>query len=261
MTFACISWRSLAAVALATVFSAAQQTPTVATTDPQAVALLQAAITAMGGQSAAQSINSAVASGSNSTAFHGFVWKDTFSGGQHEFRRELTDGTNTRLLASGHGNPATGFNGKARKLYPHVAYAMWPLHLPIVILNNILQNPNYRATLGPQIIIGNSMCNQVLVKDQSNPVTTSLSVQRWYLDASTGLPVRVQYRIADAISVEDYETGYIDYSDFRSVSGVLVPFQLAASKDGKSTGVVAIASMQLNVTISASDFDISGVQQ
>jgi len=240
--------------------STAQQTPSVAR-DPQAVALVQAAINVMGGSGAAQGINTVVATGTTNTAFHSFVWKDDFSTGQHAFRREITDGTNTRLLLSNQGTPASAYNSKTRALRPHVAYAMWPLHVPIIVLSNILQNANYGLSLGPQVTVGSSVCNQILAKDASNPVTTSLSVQQWYLDATTGLPVRVQYRIADGLSVEGYAHGSIDYSDFRSVNSIAVPFQLATSQDGKSTAVVTITSIQFNAPVSASDFEISGVQQ
>jgi len=259
MTFACIFRRGLAAVALVTVFSAAQQAPTFAR-DPQAVALLQATITAMGGLSAAQNISTVTARGNTDTALPSFVFEDDFSGGGHEFRRQLTDGTNTRLVVSGHGNPASAFNNKTVKLRQHVAYAMLPLHTPVIILLNILQNTNYNLALAPQVVIGTHTCFQLLANDASTPVAAALSVQRWYIDATTGLPVRIQHRVADATYVESYDIANVDYSTFQSVNGVLIPFSLVTSQNGKQTGTVTLTSVVLNLPISSSEFDIPGVQ-
>jgi len=259
MAFMRTFWRSAVLVLLLSTFGAAQQTIS-STRDPQAVALVQAAVNAMGGPNAAQGIRTAVVSGGSDTVFRSFLWKDDFSGGRHEFRRELTDGTNTRLLASGHGTPANAFNSKARKLRRHVAYSIWPLHLPIVMLYNILQNTNFTLTLGPQVVIDNHTCFQLVAKDESGPVEAVLSVQRWYIDTATGIPVRLEHRVTDAMTVEGYETGKVDYSDFRSVSGVLIPFQLVTSQNGKKTGTVTVTSVVLNSPISSSDFDIPGVQ-
>jgi hypothetical protein len=259
MAFTRTFWRSAVLVLLLSTFGAAQQTIS-STRDPQAVALVQAAVNAMGGPNAAQGIRTVVASGGTDTAFHSFLWKDDFSGGRHEFRRELTDGTNTRLLVSGHGTPAAAFDNKARKLRKHVAYAIWPLHLPIVMLYDVLQNTNYSLTLGPQAVIGNHTCFQLLAKDESGPVEAALSVQQWYIDATTGIPVRLQHRVADAMAVESYETAKVDYSDFRSVNGVLIPFQLVTSQSGKKTGTVTLTSVVVNSPISSSDFDIPGVR-
>jgi len=258
MTRASTSLCCIAAIFLA-VGGAAQQAPAPAR-DPQAVALLQAAINAMGGQAVAQSITTVSASGSIDAGSKSFTWEDDFTSG-HEFRRQLTDGFKTRLLVSGHGNPATAVDSKSKGLNQHVAYAIWPLHVPIVMLSRILQNTNYSLALGNQVTIGNSVCYEVIAKDQSGPVAKLLGSQRWCFDATTGLPLRLEYRVPDTAYVESFEVETVDYSDFRKVSGILMPFSLVISKNGKATNTATVDSVDLNAAIGSSEFDIAGVQQ
>ena len=86
-------------------------TQSVPVRDPQAVALVQQSLAAMGAQAASTILNAqvqgALVPATNSDVPSGtFSWLDDFSGSTYEFRHELDTAEAVRVEVSGHGSPA-----------------------------------------------------------------------------------------------------------------------------------------------------------
>ena len=245
-----------------------QQLSSATARDAQAVAAIQNSLAIQGGQAAITSITSAVILGTltptdSSRASGGtFKWESDFSGTTYEFRNEMQVDSQTKVFVSNHGNPAFYNGTKARNLPSHVAYAAVPFHLPMVVLLRELNNPQCSIQLvGTTQQTGRAVFH-IRTQIVGNPIETELSVHDWYLDSSTGLPVRVEYPTPSSVDMRDHKTASVDFSNFKTINGINVPFTLVASEDGSTVSTVSISSVNFNASVSATDFTqpVGGVQ-
>jgi len=230
--------------------------------DPQALAVLQQAVAAMGGPTAMAQIQSVVAQGSvvpapgTSAPSGSFIWEDQFTTQSHEFKATFQSGSLTQVFVSGHGSPGLVSNGKITKFAPYVASTTLPFHIPAVVLAGLLANTNCNiAFLGPTTLNGQTAVHIHLHIDTDLLQLTS-SVQDWYFDPNTALPLRVEYRIPDTHLAFKYATIDADFSDYRAAQGSLIPFHIATSEDGNPRNTFSIASVSINSPVSTSDFDL-----
>lgn len=240
-----------------------QQVSAAVQRDPQAVSALQQAIAALGGQAAIVSLQNSIAVGTITPASASswveagnFKWENDFSGSSYEFRDEFEADGVTKVFASGHGNPAfnNGLQTLARSSY--AAQANLPFHLPGIVLLRELSN----ATCAVQFVeisalSGNSVIH-VHTSISGDPAVTALSQQDWYLDAVTSLPRKVTYRIPSQGNALDYQLTTIDFSNYRFVNGVAVPFTLVTSEGDATVSTATITNISFNVSIASSDFDL-----
>lgn len=102
----------------------------------------------------------------------------------------------------------------------------------------------------------NSKTVNVIETVSTVPVDTYyVTAQTWYLDAATRLPVRVEYKVPAVTNPGVSFTGALDFSDWRPVFGTLYPFHIVRYWEGRQVEVITVQSVNLNGTISASDFD------
>jgi len=230
--------------------------PPAPTRDAGALLAVSQAVGALGGSTVAQ-IADCIVYGTiqpinNSSARAGnFVWKTSGA----EFHREFSDGTATQILVSGHGHPSLSENGKTSRLLRHVAQAIPPLYLPALVLAGQANDPRYTLTfLGPAAASGQAAIRLHTSLD-SDAVSALVTPQEWYLDATTGLPLRVEYRVPDSLDAGKWEVGAVDFSDYRRVAGVSVPFRMLVYEDLQPTSVVTLTSVTFNTGLSPADFD------
>lgn len=144
----------------------AQQSAAVVTQrDPAALALLTQATTALRGAtvlaqfSSAQTVGSIQAAPGTTAKAGTFTWLHQFSTSGFQFRSAFTSNGQTQIFASGTSGTAVSVNGKVRNMSSHVSAALPPLHLPAVVLNMFLANPNYSLTVGsPAQLGGHESC-------------------------------------------------------------------------------------------------------
>jgi hypothetical protein len=256
--------------ALVSIPCVAQQSPTTTTPphrDPQAVAIVQHSLAASGGTAAAAIYNARVQGtlaptvGSYVPAGN-FTWLDDFSGATFEFRHELDTFDAVRVQVSGHGSPAVRQGTRVKPLHPHVTFSALPYHLPAVLLSRELANSSYSIEMGESVIVAGKPAVQVIFKNETGVVEKAQSEQRWDFDATSGLPVRIEYRLANTVNALDSIAGGVELSNYKVVDGVSIPFQIAVFEDGKPTSVATIASVTFNVSADAPAFDHStGVAQ
>jgi len=74
------------------------------------------------------------------------VLEDAFTSLGHEFRDSFQSGSLIQSFVSGHGAPGLVSNGHSKKFLPAAAGARLAVHLPGIILSEIIANANYSVT-------------------------------------------------------------------------------------------------------------------
>jgi zinc protease len=75
---------------------------------------------------------------------------------------------------------------------------------------------------------------------------------RWFVDAKTGRVLRASYQ---ANTPAGPATQVSDYSDWKTVSGVSLPFHVEVTNNGQPSGTVATSNIEFNPTVDAKIFD------
>lgn len=238
------------------------------TRDSLAVTSLQQAVTALGGQNAIGSLQNSVALGTLTPApavdsvssweeAGDFKWENDFSGSTYEFRQELHTNGVTKIYASGHGHPSFGNGDKILSRATEAAYASPPFHVPGILLSRQLANQNYSIQFVESTKLDGHAAVHIRTSVAGGPAENTLSPQDWFLDAVTGLPMRVVYRIPSNTNIYDYETDTTDFSNYKVVSGVAIPFTLTTSTNNIALCTATISSISFNLGISPADFDLN----
>jgi hypothetical protein len=228
--------------------------------DPQAVAVLQQAVAALGGEAAYAQVRDAVTTGMigaapGSTARSGnFVWKVAGD----EFRREFRNGSSEAVTVSGLGSPTHTRDGKSKRIAYHVVLASPPLHLPGLVLYRQLASREYSIkSVGTEMVAGRPAVH-IQTCDERTDVSKLITVHEWFFDAVTGLPLRVEYRIPDTKIASDYMEAAAEFSDFRAVNGLLLPFQINTYHSGQARTVAQVSSVAVNGGVNPAEFAAQG---
>jgi hypothetical protein len=237
-----------------------QQTPPLtAARDPQAVAVVQAALAAFGGSAAAQSLQVLAqvqvpgASGSETSTL---TWEVAGS----EFRIALSDAGGSSVIVTGHGNPSAITNGNAEVVPKHVIEAMFIPAFAGAILAREFQSPNYFLRYrGVETLNGTptTVVETMLTTAPNAPLTRQI----WYFSNATRLPVRVIYRVPADQTPLAFMPEAVDLSNFTPVSGGLYPFSIGVSQQGKLVASITLQSVNPNANIPSTDFDPAGGAQ
>lgn len=228
--------------------------------DASAVAVVQAAITAMGGDAAVMQVKDSVVTGTISPVKDSpvkpasFTWKTLGPEFRYETRREA----NSYVFVSGHGKPAVSRNGQVKRVFYHAARGCPPVHLAALVLSGQLADPNYSLIDAGQSVIYGKATLKVETKPNEADQIVPLTLQTWYFDATTGLPVRVEYQIPEATNAADLTNASMDFVDFRQDGGMAVPQSILYSEGGVPLQFYAISTVTFNVGIDPSEFDLQG---
>jgi len=229
-----------------------QSTPP--TRDAQAVTAVQNAIAALGGTAAISQITDTTAQGTFAAGSDTgtFTWQTSGS----DFLYSTQTSTNTRILVSGHGNPADIRNGIGVPTGTHVLRSTLPYQVPGLVLLTEINNANYSlAYVGPETLNGSSVIH-VQAVDNSDATGSQVTPQDWYFDAGTFLPVRVGFRVPNSGNPASYVSANTDFGSLSAVLGVLVPSSMALTINGGDARTITIASIQFNTGLSPSIFDV-----
>jgi len=246
----------------------AQQTPSTAVStsstpvrDPQAVALVQQSLTAMGGTAVGAILNAQVQGTLTPTASSdvpsgNFTWLDDFSGASFEFRDEVDTTDAVRVEVSGHGSPAVQQGTTINPLRSHVTYTALPYHLPAVLLSREMANGKYSIHMAGPVTVEARPALQVIINSDAGTLDKYLSEQHWDFDAASGLPLRIEYRLPNVYYSDQWVQAAVEFSNYKVVSGLAVPFQVTFFEDSKAVAAATISSVTFNVGTSSSQFDL-----
>lgn len=227
--------------------------------DPQAVATVQGAISALGGgaligQQQSWAVQGTVTGGAGGPTQTGtFTWEA--AGAEYRFAGSNSAGKS--LFVTGHGKPSQISSGKSQALPQHMARAMFVPALVGPVLLQELQNQSYSIRYGGTDTIGNQSVVLVMTAAETTYPDNVVTPQTWYFDTSTGLPVRVDFRSPAPKYAPAYVTERFDYSDFRAVGGAIFPFQMSLSinSSGEVLQTFSVKSISVNASVASSDFD------
>jgi hypothetical protein len=189
---------------------AAQQTPvSQPASDPQAVVVVQAAITALGGATA-------IGQAQNWTfqaTLQGPVSSDAWS----------------EIVTRYNGKPAAAASGIAKAPRRRSAPSLLVPALVGTVLLKEFQDPYFVMNYGGPATLGSEAVTQILF---SRAGTSLADAQTWYFDKATGLPAQVEFKLPAQIGQMRSPLGVVVLSDYRAVSGVLHPFHFVMSIQG-----------------------------
>jgi hypothetical protein len=228
------------------------------TRDPQALALIQKAVDAIGGVAAFAGIQDCTVQGQVQVApdspFYdgGFIWKNA----GREFRYENPRADGTQILVSGHGKPALQENGSVSPTTLQAGIAKIPPHLMPRLLVDALQNPNVQVSPISDGKVAGKPAIQIALSDASTKLAASLTSQVWFFDSTSALPLRVEYRVPSNGDANITVGAAVEFLDFRVVSGIVVPFQLVLYQEDPLDSVLTLKSVQFNTGIDPSEFDL-----
>lgn len=157
---------------------------------------------------------------------------------------------------------ATGTDGVSKPI-PYQNLIADPGLFPAFTISRLVNSPNFVSTyLGQETRNGTSVIH--LSVYQQTPMASKsaaalpqrLSQMEIYLDATSFLPIAATFnthRDLDALVDIPVE---IDYSDYRSVKGVLVPFHVEKSVNYSPALDLQFDTVNFNTGITASEFNI-----
>jgi hypothetical protein len=227
----------------------------VITQDPQAVAVMQASIAALGGSEAISQISDCTVQGSSTanpadpTETATFVWQIEGS----EFRYDTQTSTSESTFLSGHGNPGYMLKGKFVPVADYMTDDALPYHLPGLVLLNDVGNPNYSIVLVGVDTWNGTAAVHIQIVNGTDPVNPQLTQQDWYLDPSSLLPIAVAYVIPNQTDPTQFSAGSITFANYKQVGGLLVPFAFTVTVDQSES--VTVTSATFNSGIPATTFD------
>jgi len=238
-------------------FAQSQSPSTPAVRDPLAISVLQSSIAAMGGTSAVAAITDTTVTGTEPDISNPggppvpFTWQT--SGVEFRFTTQNSIGAYTAL--SGHGIPAQFKNGSWIPLAQYVSRANLGFHLPALVLNGEIQNSNYTLQYaGGATVDGNAVIH-IHAVDSSDATSQIVTPQEWYFDPATFLPVRVEYLIPEERNVNSSIPASMEFSNYQSVSGVAVPFQVKIQAGQLLSLTASVTSVVFNSGLPTSTFD------
>ena len=107
------------------------------------------------------------------------------------------------------------------------------------------EDPRFSFTLAGSEKIGEAEA-RILDVDADGAQT------RWWVDAQTG---RILRTAARSVGMGGSGQQRVDYSDFRPVGGVVVPFKQTISRDGRDAGTAEMKEIEVNPTVDPKLFE------
>ena len=243
------------------------QQPPAPQRDSAALLTIGQALTAMSATSLLAQISSAQCTGSiqavpgTGVQSGMFTWEHQFSASGFQFRSEFQNSARDSIFVFDGTTASTSNNGTVRSLSSYLATPLAPFHLPGVVLNIFLANPNYIVTVGTPARVQGVIANHITASLNTDSVTQIITTEDWYFDPNTGLPLRVEFRLPDSEDAKSYTKAAADFGNYQSVNGVLVPLSIANTVDGVVNSAVTIKAVQWNYPVGPSDFTLTGSAQ
>jgi hypothetical protein len=237
--------------------------------DPRAVALALKAMHAMGDPATVAGIADSVAVGT--LTMHGsqgdFSAPTTIkTKGTQELRMESqwTTGTSARIVNGGKGIILKP-DGSVKALILKNTFAERAHHIPALSMVSEQASPMVEITASGQSSVAGAPADVISLSlpTSSDPHQVQFfreSTRRsFYIDRLSGLISKLEYPLypengGPRAKIE------IFYSDYRNVSGVMVPFHQTTYLDGTLQSELVLTSVQFNVGLADSDFILPEVK-
>ncbi len=237
----------------------AQQTPS-ATKDPQAVSILTQALAVAGGVTAITAISDYTAAG-NATYYTG-VNQSINAGvtvrgkGLGQFRIDSNLPLGTRSESTDGLTTIKYEDGFVKQLHAQAPLNPARLLLPFLQLSPALTSPGFSLSYQGTVDVDGNPAYDIQVQrvlpgggDPNSPLSRYLTVD-YFIDPSTFQIVMMQ----DLVPY--FAPRQMRYSDFRLVSGVLVPFSISETVQGQKFRLIQLDQISFNSGLQDSDFSL-----
>lgn len=228
--------------------------------DPQAVAVLQQSITALGGAPSDSTATGSVTATVGSQSQVGTVQVFTLGTNQSQEVISLPNFSQTTtysawLAAQSNGSATTQASSQ-------LAATSQTALFPTPLLVSALNNPDYSLQFVGVETVAGSAANHIRVWDTFASVPymqnlSTFSTRDVWLGQATGLPLKMTFT-QQAASGSAYRTVVeLDFSNYRQSGGFTYPFVIQKSVNGTPWLAISIQSAAFNTGLSASQFQIS----
>jgi outer membrane lipoprotein-sorting protein len=143
-----------------------------------------------------------------------------------------------------------------------MTFTALPYHMPVILLSREFSNADYSIQMGTPATVEGKAAVQVVIKTMTNVLADGLSEQDWDFDATTGLPVRIEYRLSSGLYTTDWIQAAVELSNYRMTNGVAVPYQVTIFEEGVAQATAQISAVTFNTGVAPSLFDspVGGAQ-
>jgi hypothetical protein len=181
----------------------------VPSSDPQAVTVIQAAITALGGATT-------IGQAKNWTV-------------QGALQGVVNSGASTDMISTSMAT-VTNIAGTTSTPLRHIASTslLMPTLVGAILLKES-QDPYYVMRYGGTATLGSQPVTQIIF---ARARTAFGMAQVWFFDSKTGLPAQIEFNLAAEIGQMRSPLGIVILSNYQPVSGVLYPFDILARIPG-----------------------------
>lgn len=251
--------------------SSLSRAQTTASKDPRAVSLLSAAVSVLANGT---SINDATLTGTvtrtaGSDVETGSATLEVLGGVDSSVDLALANGLRTEVINQSQTSPVGQYSGPDGTLHPLALHnclipASW--FFPVLALQAALSNPSIAmAYVGPETLHGESVQHVRFwrVVPASNATSAAagliqrLSTVDVYLDASTNLPVALDFNTHPHKAANINFANEIRYSDFQPLSGMRMPTHIQRFVNNTLLLDLHISGLTTNSNLSPSNFMVS----
>jgi hypothetical protein len=233
---------------------------TVPPRDPQAVAVLVSAFKALGGNLPADSVatgNIQIVAGSRTET--GTI--RILTRGFDQTVEDIQTAETHRSVVYSKGLATQVDGSTAKPLQLELAVTSQSPDCPIAFIGSALNNTNVgMAYLGLESLNGTSAHH---IRIWTLPPTVKgmehladFSAKNLWIDAATGLPVKVAYARREALGASPAIPLEISYSEYRNISGVQYPFHIEKSYNGTPWMTITINTVQFGRGLTDADFPV-----
>jgi hypothetical protein len=239
--------------------SAAQTQTTTPTKDPQAIAVLQQSVVAMGTTVPSDS----TATGTITTVAGSLTENGTIT--------ILTRGTNqtSEQIQTPHGSTIVYSQGQASSVSESTPTAL-PMEravtsqcasFPLALIADALNNPDTAYSFIGLETLGAGTVNHIQIWNSfaSTPKLQAMSrfsIKDIWVDAKSSLPQKISYTRRDAGGASPGIAMAVLFSDYRNVGGVLYPFAIQESFNGTPWASITIQNVTLNTGLTDANFPV-----
>ena len=240
----------------------AAQQPAAATPqrDPQAVALVQKAVVAMGGVSPSDSTATGtvtiVAGSKTSTGTIRVLTRGT-----NQTSEQITADAETSSVTFSDGLAATDIGAGAAQLPLEATYTRQSAIFPLPMLAGMLGNPDTAYQYLGSDSVGAEQAQHVRVWDTfaSTPYLLTISEYTtfdFWFDASSGLPIKAVFHQQDAGGSAPKLLFELQYLNYESIGGLKYPSSILKSVNGTPWITITVQNVQLQTGLTDSNFPV-----
>jgi len=243
--------------------ASAQQTSTTATQNPQAVALATSSIAALAGsvKVADITLTGTATRTAGSDSGSGTVTLKALGTSNSRIDLSLSNGTFSEIRTAQSGAPQGQWlaaNDSYNSMAAHNCTTDTAWFFPALSILSQPSNPNLAATyIGPETKAGVAVYHlRISMQSPTDPtgLLQQLSAEDVYLSASTYLPVALVFQTHSDDDALTNVLVEVDFSNYQSVNGVLIPFRVQKSLNGSLFLDITIQAAVLNSGLAQSVF-------